>query len=142
MDVRARLRELNEADLGTRMVDVRRMTSLLKGTPLRPPMGWSSWMVATTLLAVAEAAKDCRALIWVTRNMCETSGWFWVCVGMVIAILTVLSGGLSANPISDDCSRQKTDRNACCIATSNCEVELNTDREEGIQDPDSVRTLL
>ena len=42
--VRARPAELNEADLGTKMVDVRRMTSLLKGTPLRPPMGWSSWM--------------------------------------------------------------------------------------------------
>ena len=32
---------------------------------------------------------------------------------MVITILTVLSGGLFANPISDDCSRQKeTDENA------------------------------
>ena len=41
------------------------------------------------------------------------AGWFWICVGMVIAILTVLSGGLFANPISDDCSRQKeTDDNA------------------------------
>ena len=36
--------EHNEADLGTKMVDLRRMTSLLKGTPLRPPMGWSSFM--------------------------------------------------------------------------------------------------
>ena len=73
--------------LGTKMVDLRRMTSLLK----------------RTLPAVAEAAKDCRVLMWNVRNMCETSGWFWICVGMVIAILTVLSGGLSANPISDDC---------------------------------------
>ena len=72
-------------------------------------------MVATTLLAVAEAAKDCRVLIWNVRNMCETSGWFWICVGMVIAILTVLSGRPFANPISDDCSRQKeTDENAAC----------------------------
>ena len=111
--VRARPGEHNEADLGTKMVDLRRMTSLLKGTPLRPPMGWSSWMVATTLRAVAEAAKDCREAIWNVSNMCETSGWFWTCVGMVIAILTVLSGGPFANPISDDCSRQKeTDENA------------------------------
>ena len=45
--------------------------------------------------------------------MCETSGWFWICVGMVIAILTVLSGGPFANPILDDCSWQKeTDENA------------------------------
>ena len=56
-------------------------------------------MVATTLPAVAEAAKDRRVAIWNVRNMCETSGWFWICVGMVIAMLTVLSGGLFANPI-------------------------------------------
>ena len=55
--------------------------------------------MATTLSAVAEAAKDCRVLIWNMRNMCETSGWFWMCVGMVIVILTVLSGGPFANPI-------------------------------------------
>ena len=81
VQVRARPGELNEADLGTKMVDLRRMTSLLKGTPLRPPKGWSSWMVAATLPAVAEAAKDCRVLVWNVRNMCETSGWFWICVG-------------------------------------------------------------
>ena len=52
--VRARLGEHNEADLATKMVDLRRMSSLLKGTPLRPPLGWSSWMVAATLPAVAE----------------------------------------------------------------------------------------
>ena len=76
-------------------------------------MGWSSWMVAATLTAVAEAAKDCRVPVWTVRNMCETSGWFWICVGMVIVILTVLPGGPLANPISDDCSRQKeTDENA------------------------------
>ena len=33
VDVRARPGEHNEADLGTKMVDLRRMTSLLKGTP-------------------------------------------------------------------------------------------------------------
>ena len=96
-----------EADLGTNMVDLRRMTSLLQGTPLRPPTGRSSWMVVTTLTTVAEAAKDCRVSIWKVRNMCETSDWFWICVGMVIAILTVLSDGLFGNPISDDCSRLK-----------------------------------
>ena len=56
-------------------------------------------MVAVTLPAVAEAAKDCRVLLWNVRNMCETRGWFWICVGMVIVILTVLSGGPFANPI-------------------------------------------
>ena len=56
-------------------------------------------MMAATLPAVAEAAKDCRVLIWNMRNMCETSGWFWICVGMVIVILTVLSGGPFANPV-------------------------------------------
>ena len=92
VQVRARPGEHNEADLGTKMVDLRRMTSLVKGTPLRPPVGWSSWMVAATLPAVAEAAKDCRVLIWNVRNMRETSGWFWICVGMVIVILMLLSG--------------------------------------------------
>ena len=42
IQVRARLGEHNEADLRTKMVDLRRMTSLSKRTPLRPPMGWSS----------------------------------------------------------------------------------------------------
>ena len=70
-------------------------------------------MVAATLPASAEAAKDLRALVWDVRNICETSGWFWICVGMVIAVLTVLSGGPFTNPISDDYSRQKeTDENA------------------------------
>ena len=73
VEVRARPGEHNEEDLRTKMVDLRRMTSLLKATPLRPPVGWSSWMVATTLTAVAGAAKDCRVLIWNVRNMCETS---------------------------------------------------------------------
>ena len=81
------------------MVDLRRMTSLLKRTPLRPPMGWSSWMVAATVPTVAEAAKDCRVQIWNVRNLCETSGWFWICVGMVIVILMVLSGRPFVNPI-------------------------------------------
>ena len=59
VEVRARPGKHNEADVGTKMVDLRQMTSLLKGTLLRPPTGWSSWTVATTLPAVAEAAKYC-----------------------------------------------------------------------------------
>ena len=111
--VRARPGEHNEAGFGTKMVDLKRMTSLLKGTPLRPSMGWSSRMVAATLPAVAETATDCRVLIWNVRNMFETSGWFWICVGMVIVILTVLSSGPFANPISEYCRRQReTDENA------------------------------
>ena len=56
-------------------------------------------MVSATLTAVAEAAKDCRVLIWNVSNMCETSGWFWICVGLVIVILMVLSGRPFAKPI-------------------------------------------
>ena len=97
--VRAKPGEHNEADLGTKMVHLRRMASLLKGIPLRPPMGWNSRMVAATLPAVAEAPNDCRVQIWNVRNMCETSGWLWICLGMVIVILSVLSGGPFANPI-------------------------------------------
>ena len=39
----------------------------------------------------AEAAKDCRVLVWNVRNFCETSGWFW--------ILMVLSCTPFVNPI-------------------------------------------
>ena len=60
-----------------------------------------------------EAAKDCCVSIWNVRNVCETIGWFWICVGMVIVILTVLSGVPSGISISDDCSQQReTDKNA------------------------------
>ena len=41
VEVRARPGEHNEADLGTKTADLTRMTSLLKGAPLGPPMGWS-----------------------------------------------------------------------------------------------------
>ena len=80
-------------------------TLLLKGTLLRPPMGWSSWMV--------RLQQETRVSIWNVRNMCETSGWFWICVGTVIVILMVLSGGPSGISISDDRSQLKeTDKNA------------------------------
>ena len=83
--------EHNEADLESKKID---STLLLKGTPFRPPMSSSSWslrMVAASFSEV-EAARDSRVSIWNVRNVCETNGWFWICVGMVIVILTVLSG--------------------------------------------------
>ena len=103
MESQFRPGEHNEADLES--------TLLLKGTPLRPPMSSMSWslrMVAASFPEV-EAARDCHVSIWNVRNVYETNGWFWICVGMVIAILTVPSGIF----ISDDCSQQKeTDENA------------------------------
>ena len=69
-------------------------------------------MVAASFPEV-EAARDCRVSLWNVRNVCQTNGWFWICVGMVIAILTVLSGVPSGISISDDCSQLKeTDKNA------------------------------
>ena len=69
-------------------------------------------MVAASFPEV-EAARDGRVSIWNVRNVCETNGWFWICVGMVIVILTVLSGVPSGISISDDCSQQQeTDENA------------------------------
>ena len=107
-----RPREHNEADLESKMID---STLLLKGTPLRPPMSSSSWssrMVAASFTRV-EAARDCRVSTWNVGSICETNGWFWICVGTVIAILTVLSGAPCGISISDDCSQQKeTDENA------------------------------
>ena len=104
--------ERNEADLESKKIY---STLLLKGTPLGPQMSSSSWslrMVAASFPEV-EAARDCRVSIWNVRNVCETNGWFWICVGMVMAILTVLSGVPSGISISDDCSQQKeTDENA------------------------------
>ena len=121
VESRFRPGEHNEADLESKMVD---STLLLKGTHLRPPMSWSSWMVAASFPAVAEAARDCRVSIWNVRNMCETSGWFPICVGMVIAILMVLSGGPSGISISDDCSQQKeTDKNAAWRRPKKNELE-------------------
>ena len=82
--------EHNEADLESTKID---STLLLEGTPLRPPMSsmsWSSRMVAASFTVVAEAARDCRVAIWTVSNTCETDGWFRICVGKVIAILTVL----------------------------------------------------
>ena len=63
-------------------------------------------MVAASFSEV-EAPRDSRVSIWNVRNVCETNGWFWICVGMVIVILTVLSGVPSGISISDDCSQQK-----------------------------------
>ena len=52
---------------------------------------------------------------WNLRNICETNGWFRICVGMVIAIPTVLSGVPYGISISYDCSQQKeTDENGAC----------------------------
>ena len=108
----SRPEEHNEADLESKKID---STLLLKGTPLRPPMSSSSWslrMVAASFSEV-EAARDSRVSIWNVRNVCETNGCLWICVGVVIAILTVLSGAPSGISISDDCSQQKeTDKNA------------------------------
>ena len=108
----SRPEEHNKADLESKKID---STLLLKGTPLRPPMSSSSWslrMVASSFSEV-EAARDSRVSIWNARNVCETNGWYWICVEMVIAILTVLSGVPSGISMSDDCSQQKeTDENA------------------------------
>ena len=35
-------------------------------------------MVAASFPEV-EAARPCRVSIWNVRNVCETSGWFWIC---------------------------------------------------------------
>ena len=62
-------------------------------------MSSSSWnlrMVAASFSEV-EAARDSRVSIWNVRNVCETNGWIWICVGMVIAILTVSSGAPSGS---------------------------------------------
>ena len=75
----SQLGEHNEADLESKKID---STLLLKGTPLRPPMSSSSWslrMVAASFSEV-EAARDSRVSIWNVRNVCETNGWFWICV--------------------------------------------------------------
>ena len=95
LQVRAKAGEHNEANKNGRFEA--NDLAFERNTP-STPMGWSLWMLAATHTAVAEEAKDCRVLIWNVKNMCETSCWFWICVGMVIVILTVLSGGPFANP--------------------------------------------
>ena len=86
--------------LESKMID---SALLFKGTPFRPPMSSSSWslrMVAASFPQV-EAARDSHVSIWNVRNVCETNGWFWTCVGTVIAILTMLSGVASRISIPD-----------------------------------------
>ena len=41
VEMRTRPGKHNEEDLGTKMVNLRRVTSLLPQTPLRPAVGWS-----------------------------------------------------------------------------------------------------
>ena len=96
-------------------------------------------MVAATLPAV-EAAKDCRVPIWNARNMCETSGWFWICVGMVIVILTVLSGGPFANPIGQmtEVGRRRPTR----MLRNYVQWKMSSSIMSRCPDPDSVWNLI
>ena len=89
-------------------------------------------MVAASFTEV-EAARDCHVSIWNVRNVYETTGWFWICVGMVIAILTVLSGVPSGISISDDLHLAEGDRRECCVETPN---ETSSDTTQDNQDPD------
>ena len=62
--------------------------------------------------------KDCCVPTWNVRNMCETSG-FWICVGMVIVILMVLSGRPFANLIGQMTvvGRRRPTRSGLCVET-------------------------
>ena len=99
VQVRARPGEHNEADLGTKMVDFKANDLAFERNTPSTANGLELMVGGGDSPTVAEAAKNCRVLIWNVRNMCETSGWFWICVGTVIVILTVLSGRPFANPI-------------------------------------------
>ena len=95
------------------MVDLRRMTSLLKGTPLRPQMGWGSWMVAATLSAVAEAAEDCRALLEGEEYVRDERLVLDLCGNGHCDPDGVVGRTACESHWSDDCSRQKeSDENA------------------------------
>ena len=71
--VRARPGEHNEADLETKicrfqMIDLafeRKTPSTANGLELMD--------------GGDDSLKDCRVLVRNVRNMCETSGWFWIC---------------------------------------------------------------
>ena len=77
----------------------------------RSSTSWTLRTVAASFTEVAEA--DCRVAIWNVRTKCATNGWFRICVGMVIEILTVLSAVPFGISISDDCSQHKeADENA------------------------------
>ena len=84
VEIRARLGEPNEADLGTKMIDLRRMTSLLKGTPFRPPIGWwrrlsrgcrGSKRLPCTALDREEHVRDKRLVLDLCENgHCDLDG--------------------------------------------------------------------
>ena len=64
--------------------------------------------MVTSLSAVAEAAKDCRVLIWnVGKRVRDERLVLDLCVGIVIALLAVLSEGPIMNPYQTTGSRQK-----------------------------------
>ena len=82
VQVRARPGEHNEADLGTKMVDLRRMTSLLKGTPFDRQWvrahGWwlpNSKRLPSTKLEREEYVRDERLVLDLCGNgHCEPDG--------------------------------------------------------------------
>ena len=90
-------------------------------------------MVAASFPEV-EAAKDFHVSIWNVRNIRETNGWFRICVGMVIAILMVLSGGPFWDfSISDDCSQQKETAESTAWRR---QMKTSSNTMQDIQDPD------
>ena len=84
--------------------------------------------------------KDCRVLIWNVRNVCETRGWFWIFVGMVIVILMVLSGGPFANPIGQmtEVGRRRPTR----MLRNYVQWKMSSSIMRRCPDPDSVWNLI
>ena len=114
VEVRARPGEHNEADLGTKMVHLRRMTLAFERNTHSAANGLE------LMDGDDDSPRGCRGsnrLLCIdlereehVRGRVAGSGsvWEWS-----IVILTVLSSGPIANPISDDCRRQKeTDETA------------------------------
>ena len=101
-----------------------------KKNPFRPPVGWSSWMVAATIHTVREAAKDCHVLSQHVRADDETSNWFWVCLRLELVFLTVLSGGLTATLITDGRRRRKVADEEAAHGVHTVASARATNREE------------
>ena len=116
VEVRAKPGTHNEADIGTKMVDLKRLTTLLKRNTPSSTNGLEL-MVGGKFSRGCRDSKRLPCLIWNVGDVCETSGRYWICVGMVIALLMVLSRGPIVNPISDDWKSTEGDRGGCMVAS-------------------------
>ncbi|CAK0793479.1 unnamed protein product [Prorocentrum cordatum] len=129
IEMRVKPGESNEADLGTKMVDIQRVTKLMKTTSLRPPGGWGCWVVAAAC-EKATAANDCSVGLYKYDGaMDRTSGSVfesWVLVALIgMGVLLLFLGLACGYAVGRCCSpRSATGERRCVESTQTEELEI------------------